>query len=83
MAGQNASTINLSNRVALRPEEAADAFGVCIKTLRKWMREEELPFFHMDRLIFIPVAGLEDWIEKRSHAERSSDEIANEILNDF
>lgn len=83
MAGRTTSTIDLANRVALRPEEAADAFGVNVKTVRKWMREEELPFFHMDRLIFIPIAGLEDWIKKRIHTERSSDRIADEILENL
>ena len=73
----------LSDRLALRPKEAAAALGLNERTLRKWMRDEGLPFFRLDRGIFIPRSDLERWMSRRIETQHSADEIARDILRDI
>jgi excisionase family DNA binding protein len=72
--------LHLADRLALRPKEAAEALGVSEKTLRKWMRNEGLPYFRLDGAVCIPVTELRGWMEQRVSAVQSSDRIADEIL---
>ena len=67
-------------RLALRPKEAAEALGVSLGTLRKWMRDESLPYFRVDGAVRIPVGTLEEWIADRLSSQRRSEDIAEEIL---
>jgi len=74
---------DLSTRLALRPAECADSLGITEKTLRKWMRDEGLPFFRMHRGIFIPRSQLETWMTQRLESQRTTDQLAQEILRDL
>ena len=53
---------DLGSRLALRPKEAADALGIGERTLRTWMRDEELPFLRVAGVVLVPTAGLEEWL---------------------
>jgi excisionase family DNA binding protein len=75
--------IDFSTRLALRPAECAVALGVCERTLRRWMRDERLPFFRVERGVFIPSAELERWMHDRIESEQATTKLADEILNDF
>ena len=77
------SEFGLTNRLALRPKEAAAALGVAPKTLRKWMRELDLPYVRLDGVILIPRARLEKWIEDHLTTEGETDRVVNEILADL
>ncbi len=52
----------LTPRIALRPKEAAEALGVSDRILRKWMRDEDLPFLRVAGVVLVPIAGLEEWL---------------------
>lgn len=73
----------LEGRLALRPPEAAEALGVSERTLRKWMRDDGLPFFRLDGVVCLPVAGLREWMEERVRAAHRADEVADEVLRDL
>ena len=73
----------LSDRLALRPEEAATALGVSERTLRKWRREEGLPYFQLDGAVLIPLAPLERWMIERVTSRQTTDQIADEILGEL
>ena len=70
-------------RVALRPDEAAEALGVSPRTLRRWMRDAGLPYLRLDGVVLIPCNGLEAWIGERVASERRTDALAAEILEDL
>lgn len=76
-------TIDLQTRLALRPKEAAALLGVSERTLRKWMRDEGLPYFQIDRGILIPTAELNRWMHARLQSQHTVDETVDEILNDL
>ena len=76
-------TIDLRTRIALRPKEAAEALGVSDRTLRTWMRDEELPYLRIDRGILIPIADLKEWINERLIRKSVADDLAAEILADL
>ena len=78
-----ASPLRLSDRIALKPAEVAAALGVGERTLRKWMREEDLPYFRVDGAVRVPTAALEEWIKARVVSERRSEAIAEEIFRDL
>ncbi len=70
-----------STRLALRPKEAAEALGISDRTLRKWMRDDGLPFLRIDGCVLIPRGQLEEWMAARVRAERRTDALAAEILD--
>ena len=71
------------HRIALRPSEAAEALGISERTLRKWMRDCELPCVRIDGVVLIPRAGLEGWLRERSDATERTAALATEILEDL
>ncbi len=73
----------LDTRLALRPAEAAEALGISDRTLRKWMRDEGLPYFRLHGAVCIPVAPLQQWMAERITSQHETDEIAEEILRDL
>ncbi len=74
-------TAKASNgRLSYRPREAARLLGVSERTLRKWMRDEGLPFLRVDGVVLIPRAQLEEWLAARVESERRADHLAEEIL---
>ncbi len=71
------------DRLALRPNEAARALGISERTLRKWRRDEGLPYVHLDGSVLIPVTELERWMAERVRSRHTADQLANEILRDI
>jgi hypothetical protein len=58
----------LSERLALRPREAAAALGLSERALRSLL--PRLPHFREGAAVLIPVDGLRRWLEERARAER-------------
>ncbi len=81
--GSGQQRLDLASRLALRPAECAVALGVCERTLRRWIRDEGLPFFRVERGVFIPRAELESWMAKRLESQPTTDKLAEEILHDL
>ena len=76
-----AELARLADRLALTTEEAAEALGVCKRTLRKWMREFELPYVRLDGAVRLPVEGLQEWLRERAKAEPGRVEaVVQEVL---
>ena len=73
----------LANRLALRPKEAAEALGVSPRTLRKWMRDDALPYFRVDGTVRICVVDLQRWMADRMESQRNVDAIVDEVLRDL
>jgi excisionase family DNA binding protein len=73
----------LADRLALRPKEAAEALGVSERTVRNWMRDEELPFFRLNGVVLIQRSALEKWMGERESCTASADALADEILEEF
>lgn len=73
----------LSDRLALRPAEAAKTLGICERTLRSWMQNEALPYLRLGGSVLIPVGELRAWLAERIGATRTADAIADEILRDL
>ncbi len=69
----------LSDRLALRPKEAAEALGISERTLRQLL--PELPTVRRGNIVLVPVAGLQEWLRDESEAEKGRAEKAvTEIL---
>ncbi len=75
--------LHLADRLALRAKEAAEALGISARTLRKWMREEGLPYLRLDGVVMIPRSELDEWMAARVESEHRADDLAAEILNDI
>lgn len=60
--------------LALRPAQAAEALGICERTLYEWVRDPDLrlPHIRQGRMILFPVDRLRAWLADR--AEQSTDE---------
>jgi excisionase family DNA binding protein len=71
---------NLASRLALRPKEAAETLGIAERTLRKWMKDEGLPFLRVDSVVLIPRDDLLRWVEVRVNCEEKTDSLVDEIL---
>jgi excisionase family DNA binding protein len=79
----NESAIGLRDRLALRPKEVAAALGVAEKTVRNWMKDEDLPFLRLNGVVLIPLGDLQEWLSGRVTSERRADRIVEEILEDI
>lgn len=75
------NSIRLFERLALRPKEAAAALGVSLGTLRKWMRDDGLPFMRLDGVVLIPRSELGEWMSAHIDDERRADSLVAEILD--
>ena len=67
-------------RLALRPDEAAQAIGICTKSLRDLA--DGPPVVRLGRLVLYPVAGLADWLAERARSDRDAelnDAISREL----
>ena len=80
---EGAMPVVAEGRLALRPGEAARALGVSDRTLRKWMRDEGLPYARVSGVVLIPRRPLEDWLAERIGADNRTDRLVSEILDDF
>lgn len=85
-------SVDLANRLALRPEEAAAVLGVSLRKLQTML--PRLPHFRDDGVVIIPVDSLRQCITERARASsapttpdqgaaRSSDgaDVAREVLD--
>jgi excisionase family DNA binding protein len=75
--------LRLVDRLALRPPEVAAALGVGERTVRRWMRDNALPYRRLDGVVLIPRRALEQWLEEQTQEERSADALAAQILDDL
>jgi excisionase family DNA binding protein len=69
----------LANRLALRPDEAAEALGISERTLRRL--RPKLPCVREGGAVLYPVEALRRWLEERAEAQGAREErIAGEIV---
>jgi excisionase family DNA binding protein len=75
----DASALDLSCRLALRPAEAAEALGISERTLRALL--PELPHVRTGGVVLLPVDGLRRWLDEKTKAgEGRADAVARELL---
>ena len=53
------------------------------RTLRKWMRELDLPYARLDGVVLILRARLEKWIEEHLTTNGEANRILSEIMADL
>ena len=70
-------------RIALRPAECARALGIDARTLRRWQRDEGLPFARVGGAVLFPVAELRAWLAERVSGEHRAEVLADEILREL
>ena len=71
--------IALTDRLALRPAEAARALGVSERTLRQLL--PQLPHLRAGTAVLIPVEGLREWLREQAQTEPSRvDAAVGEVL---
>ena len=69
----------LTNRLALRPKEAAEALGIGERTLRQIL--PELPHVRVGGAVLLPVDGLRAWLNDQAKAEQGRvEKVADEVL---
>lgn len=57
----------IPDRLLLRPQEAANALGVSLRTLMDWAAEEQIPVCRLgDRCLRFPLDGLRQWVAQRT-----------------
>ncbi len=58
---------NVSSRLLLRPQEAANALGVSLRTLMSLVTSNEIPHTRIgDRNLRFPLDGLREWVARRT-----------------
>ncbi len=72
----------LSDRLALRPREAAKALGLSERSLRDLL--PQLPVVRTRRAVLIPVDALREWLHSRARSDGDkAKEVAQEVLQDL
>ncbi len=82
-ADRDPQPLRLVDRLALRPPEVAAALGVGERTVRRWMRDNALPYRRLDGVVLIPRRALEQWLEEQTQEEFKTDALAAQILDDL
>ena len=82
-ADRDPQLLRLVDRLALRPPEVAEALGVGERTVRRWMRDNALPYRRLDGVVLIPRRALEQWLEEQIQEEFKTDALAAQILDDL
>jgi excisionase family DNA binding protein len=73
------SRVHLTERLALRPSEAAKALGVSERTLRQIL--PELPHVRLGGRIVIPVQALREWLRELTETQKGRiDGAVDEII---
>ena len=73
-------SVDLANRLALRPAEVAAALGISESALRRVA--PELPRVQIGGLFVYPVAALAKWLDaKATEGESATDRTVREILD--
>lgn len=60
---------NFSERLTLKPAEAAEVLNISLPTMYKLCRREDFPKIRFGRMIVIPCSSLEKWIETQATHE--------------
>lgn len=66
--------MDIMQRLALTPAEAAEAIDVSLPTVYQLIKREvdPLPSFRIGRKILVPVISLQRWLEAQTGAEESA-----------
>lgn len=76
------SGLNLAERLALRPKEAATALGLSERTLRSLL--PQIPHFREGGVVLIPIDPLRDWLRERAKATATRVEATvEEVMREF
>jgi excisionase family DNA binding protein len=79
MASDKEESVRLSDRLALRPKEAAAVLGLSERALRALL--PSLPHIRAGGAVLIPVEALRRWLEEQARREPSRvDAIVGETL---
>lgn len=70
MTPHDRDRIPLSQRLLLRPDEAAAILGLGRSTIYELLRAGKLPAVHIGRATRIPARDLQRWIERRTGEQR-------------
>lgn len=68
--------VDLANRLALRPKEAAHVLGVSERMFRTML--PQLPHVREGGVVLVPVDGLREWLQDRAKEEQCRTEEATE-----
>ena len=84
MAGKvddmGSSHLSLSDRLALRPREAAEALGLSERKFREVL--PQLPHVRLGGAVLVSVEGLRAWLRERSEAQQGRvDRVVDEVLS--
>jgi hypothetical protein len=72
----------LSERLALRPREAAAAIGLSERAFR--LHLPRVPHLRLGGVVVIPVEGFRRWLEEQARAQvKRAEQTATEILRDM
>jgi excisionase family DNA binding protein len=79
--------INEIKRKYLTLKQLAEYSSVSVPTLRRYIRNHNLPYFQIGRSILIDPEEFDDWMKllrkKRIAKENRFDEIVNEVVREF
>lgn len=76
---QRVPKLDLSNRLALRPKEAAEVLGISERALRQLL--PELPVIRRGGVVLLPVEPLRAWLQDKAETDgRRTDAIVDEIM---
>lgn len=56
----------MEDKILLNLTQAAKQLSVSMPTIRKWIREEELPVLRVGGCVRIPKKQLEEWVSERT-----------------
>lgn len=72
-------SVVLSNRLALRPKEAAAVLGISDRTLRNLL--PEIPHFRRGGVVLIPKVALETWLAQQATVATVDSGEVDDILS--
>ena len=81
-SGKPPAQIHLAGRLALRPKEAAQVFGLSERALRALL--PELPHVRAGGAVLLPVDLLREWLRQRADANgKDAESVADEVLREL
>ena len=70
----------LSDRLALRPAEVAEALGLSERTIRQIL--PELPHVRIGSAVLVPTDMLKEWLRERAQQEKGAvDQAVEDVLD--
>jgi putative molybdopterin biosynthesis protein len=67
----SSTPVSLSPDAFLTPEEVSDLLQVSVYTIRRWIKQGELPAYKVGRLWRIDKTDLNDWLNQQRPATAS------------